>query len=401
MKVDIHYPKELHDEHNDYPLAPEKKLVTDDMLSPYATELKTKLGINEDKLPKLVPNLMDKQGYVCDIRAVKFYVDHGLKVTKVHTVLTFNQSTWMKQYIDFNTYMRARAKNDFEKDFFKLMSNATFGKTMENLRGRVDMEFISSNSAWGEHAIKHDRTVARKLASPLYNGHVIYNADLAAVKRKKKLLVLNKAIYAGMSILDLSKLHMFGFHFDVIKPRYGEKAKLLFTDTDSLCYEVKTDDFYKDMWDQKELYDFSGFPEDSPFFDKTNKKVLGKFKDECDGEAPSEFIGLRPKMYSLKVGSKEKQTGKGIKTGYVKKHLSHEDYSRCLMSVERSDQQQLATFVKFNTSKHIVTTDQVSKVGLCCYDNKRFLLGDGITSYSYGHYRIEHPDELDEPEPEV
>eukprot|EP01047_Picozoa_sp_COSAG01_P083335 COSAG01_NODE_17390_length_1155_cov_2.418561_1_plen_238_part_01 len=167
----------------------------------------------------------------------------------------------------FNTEQRTLAKNEFEKDFFKLMSNACFGKTMENLRNRVDMDFVTSNALWGDHATKMPRTLERKLASPLYNGHVVYNADLAAIKKKKQLLTLNKPIYAGMAILDLSKLHMFEFHYDIILPRYKENAQLLFTDTDSLCYLIKTDDFYKDMLASKDLYDMSNFPRDSPFYD--------------------------------------------------------------------------------------------------------------------------------------
>ena len=191
VKCDLEYPEELHDEHNDYPLAPERKLVTQDMLSPYALSLQEQLKIGKDTAEKLVPNLNDKHGYVVDIRNLKFYVDHGLKVTKVHSVISFKQTTWLKPYIDFNTEKRKQAKNDFEKDFFKLMCNSCFGKTMENVRNRVNMSFVTSNSAWGGHAIKHDRTVERKIASPLYDGHIIFNEDLAAIKMKKKQIVLN------------------------------------------------------------------------------------------------------------------------------------------------------------------------------------------------------------------
>ena len=133
--------------------------------------------------------------------------------------------------------------------------------------------------SWGKNATKNDRTIERKLASPLYDGHIIYNEDLAAIKQKKKDLLLNKPIYAGMCILDLSKLHMYQFHYDVIKKTYQDKAKLLFTDTDSLCYHIRTDDFYTDMRDSKELYDMSNFDPSNEFYDDTNKKVLGKFKD--------------------------------------------------------------------------------------------------------------------------
>ena len=134
MKVDLEYPEELHDEHNDYPLAPERKIVKDSLLSPYCKELQTKLTIGSDKVEKLVPNLLDKKGYVADIRNIEYYIVKGLKVTKVHKVITFHQEAWLAPYINFNTAKRAVATNDFEKDFNKLMNNAVFGKTMENLR---------------------------------------------------------------------------------------------------------------------------------------------------------------------------------------------------------------------------------------------------------------------------
>ena len=141
---------------------------------------------------------------------------------------------------------------------------------------------------------------------------------------------MNKPIYAGMCILDLSKLHMYQFHYDVIKKTYQDKAKLLFTDTDSLCYHIRCDDFYKDMRDSKELYDMSDFDSSSEFYDDTNKKVLGKFKDECDGKPPSEFVGLRPKMYSLRCGTSEKKTGK---QGHPASLLEAEHQSRRLQAV--------------------------------------------------------------------
>ena len=156
--------------------------------------MQQELQIGNDVTEKLVPNLQSKTDYVLDVRNLKYYRDRGLKITKVSKALSFHQSTWMKPYIDFNTEKRTQAKNDFEKDFFKLMSNSCFGKTMENVRNRVKMDFITSNSAWGDHAVKNDRTVERKIASPLYDGHIVYNEDLVAVKQKKKELVLNKPL---------------------------------------------------------------------------------------------------------------------------------------------------------------------------------------------------------------
>ena len=388
VKCDLHYPTELHDSHNDYPLAPERKLVTQDMLSPYAQKMQQQLKIGRDVSEKLVPNLQDKTDYVVDIRNLKFYRDHGLQITKVSKVISFRQSTWMKPYIDFNTEMRKQAKNDFEKDFYKLMCNSCFGKTMENVRNRISMDFVTSNSNWGDHAVKLDRTVERKIASPLYDGHMIYNEDLAAIKMKKKEITLNKPIYAGMSILDLSKLHMYRFHYDVMKQHYGSKAKLLFTDTDSLCYLIQTQNVFEDQKARSELFDLSNYP-DGPYKDNTNKKVLGKFKDECEGKSPCEFIGLRPKMYSLKCGKDEKKTAKGVKSAYAKTHIRHADYRRCLLTDDPNhDPQQKAKFNVMRSRRHINQSLEIQKVGLCCYDNKRYLLDDGITSYSYGHYKI-------------
>ena len=390
VKCDLvfEYPEHLHDSHNDYPLAPERKLVAQEMLSPYASAMQEQLKIGNDTMEKLVPNLQGKTDYVVDIRNLKFYLDHGMIVKRVSAVLSFKQSTWLKPYIDFNTERRKEAKDDFSKDLFKLLSNAVFGKTMENVRSRVNMSFVTSNSAWGDHAVKHDRTVERKIASPLYDGHIIYNEDLAAIKMKKKEMVLNKPIYAGMCILDLSKRHMYEFHYDVMKPRYGAKAKLLFTDTDSLCYHIRTENVFEDQKARADLFDLSNYPKDSPYRDDTNKKVLGKFKDECDGKSPSEFVGLRPKMYSLQCGKEEKKTAKGVQRAYVKNHIQHADYRRCLLSVERSDKQQIAKFNTIRSKSHKVQSLEISKVGLCAYDNKRYLLDDGVSSYAYGHHKI-------------
>ena len=387
VKCDLHYPKELHDSHNDYPLAPEQMLVTNEMLSPYASDLQQQMRIGKDMCPKLVPNFRDKKDYVCDIRNLKYYVEKGLKVTKVSNVITFTQKPWIQPYIQFCTDQRKKAKNDFEKDFWKLMANSVYGKTMESLRHRVDIKFACSNSedpiGKGKNTITKDRAFLRNIANPLYKEAIIYSEDLAAIMLKKATLVLNKPIYAGISVLDLSKLHMYRFHYDDIKTKYGDKAKLLFTDTDSLCYHIQTDDLYADMMADRNTYDLSDMP--APYHDNANKKVLGKFKDECEGKAPAEFVGLRPKMYSLQIGSDNKSTAKGV-PGSAQRKISHLDYRRCLKG-EIADRRQLVAFSTIRSSKHQLFTLRQQKVGLCAYDNKRYVLADGESSYAYGHFR--------------
>ena len=145
LEVDLEYPKELHDLHNDYPVGPEKVKVAENMLSNYCKKIASKYNISTGLVQKLIPTLKNKEKYVLHYRNLQLYTDLGLKVTKVHRILEFNQSPWLKKYIDFNTNKRKNAKNAFEKDFFKLMNNSVFGKTMKNLRKRVDVRLVTDN----------------------------------------------------------------------------------------------------------------------------------------------------------------------------------------------------------------------------------------------------------------
>ena len=240
VEVDLEYPEGLHNLHNDYPLGPEKVKVTNDMLSDYCKNISEKYNISTGLVSKLIPTLEKKEKYVLHYRNLQLYIDLGLKVTKVHRVLEFNQSPWLKQYIDFNTEKRKNAKNDFEKDFFKLMNNSVFGKTMENIRKRVDVRLVT------------DEKKLLKLASkPTFVSSKIFNENLVAVHKIKETLTLNRPAYVGMCILDLSKTLMYDFHYNYIKKKYGDKAKLLFTDTDSLTYEIEAEDVYRDFWNDK------------------------------------------------------------------------------------------------------------------------------------------------------
>ena len=309
LEVDLEYPKELHDLHNDYPLGSEKIRVSNDMLSEYCREIAHKFKISTGLVHKLIPTLSNKEKYVLNYRNLQLYTDLGLKLTKVHRALEFNQSPWLKQYIDFNTRKRTNAKIAFEKDFFKLMNNSVFGKTMENLRKRVDVRLITD-----------EKKLLKLVSKPTYVSSKIFNENLVAVHKIKETLTLNRPAYVGMCILDLSKTLMYKFHYNFIKKKYGNKAKLLFTDTDSLTYEIEAEDVY---WKDKNRFDNSDYSENSPFFDKTNKKVIGKFKDEAAGVPIREFVGLRSKMYCyIKDNQKEGKTAKGIKKNVIKKNQS-------------------------------------------------------------------------------
>ena len=373
LEVDLEYPEELHDLHDEYPLAPEKTLIGDDMLSNYSQCLKDKFNIGRSTVPKLVPNLHNKTKYVIHHRNLKLYLSLGMRLTRVHRGIRFNQAPWMKDYIDFNTGRRKEARNTFEKDFFKLMNNSVFGKTIENIRKRVDVKLVN------------DEKKRTKLTSqPHFQRMTIFTEDLAGIEMKKKAIRLMKPIYCGMAILDNSKVLMYDFHYNFIKERYGSNARLLFTDTDSLCYQIETDDLYAELYQHKELFDFSDYPTDCAFHDSTNKKIIGKMKDETAFIPITEFVGLRSKMYSFTTDTSESKRAKGIKKGTVKKKITHSDYLRTLEDQTRS----FAEMRTIRSDKHQLMSYTINKIGLSCYDDKRFILDDGKTTLAFGNKRI-------------
>ena len=360
LQVDIHYPKELHDKHNDYSLCPEK--------------VKCKNGVE-----KLIPNLRDKKKYVLHYKNLIQCLDMGLKITHIHKGIKFVESEWMKPYIDKNTYLRAKAKNNFEKDFYKLMNNSVFGKTMENIRNRVDVKLVNTEEKF-----------KKLVAKPNFRSRKIFSENLISVHMKKTSLTMNKPDYLGMCILDLSKTIMFDFHYNYIKPKYGDKAKLLFTDTDSLMYEIQTEDFYKDISeDVKNRFDTSDYPENHPSGIPTgiNKKVLGMFKDEAAGKIIKEFVGLRAKLYSFKMeeGGESKKC-KGVKKQVVENSITHEDYKTCLTT----GKEQLRKQNILRSYNHEVYTEEVNKIALSAQDDKRYILSDGVHTLAWGHYKIKN-----------
>ena len=201
LEVDLEYPEELHDLHNDYPLAPEKVKVTENMLSEYYKNIANKYKISTGLVHKLIPTLSKKEKYVLHYRNLQLYKDLGLKLTKVYRILEFNQSPWLKEYIDFNTQKRTNAKNAFEKDFFKLMNNSVFGETMENIRKRVDVRLVTD-----------ENKLLKMAAKPTYVSSKIFNENLVAVHKIKETLVLNRPAYVGMENLFVVPLkRLWGF----------------------------------------------------------------------------------------------------------------------------------------------------------------------------------------------
>ena len=358
LEVDLEYSKNLHDLHNDYPFCPER--------------VECKNGVE-----KLIPNLRNKTKYVIHYKNLIQCLKAGMKLTKIHKGIKFIESDWMRPYIEMNTNLRTKAKNNFEKDFYKLMNNSVFGKTMENIRNRVNIKLVNT-----------EEKLKKLIAKPNFRSRKIFSENLVSVHMKKTSLTMNKPVYLGMCILDLSKTIMYDFHYNYIKPKYGNKAKLLFTDTDSLMYEIETEDFFKDIsGDVKNRFDTSDYPENHPSGIPTgiNKKVLGMFKDEAAGKIIKEFVGLRAKLYSFIMDDGvENKKCKGVKKQVVESSISHEDYKTCLTT----GKEQLRKQNILRSYDHDVYTEEVNKIALSAQDDKRYILSDGVHTLAWGHYKI-------------
>ena len=246
FEVDMEVPQHLHDFLSDYPLAPTLETIQPEWFSPFQQKLVGEAGCVFDR--KLVPNLLNKERYVVHYRNLKFYMEMGLQVTKIHRVIQFFQSYWMSPYIHKNSSLRAKSTSTFESDFFKLCNNCVYGKTMESVRKRIDVK------------IAHDGTakLTKLIARPSFKTRKVFDGGVTALHMAKTKILLNKPIYVGMAILDLSKLHMFKFYY-AMKKQY--KCELLYTDTDSLLMQIYVNNLEKDFYEKNlDLFDTSNFP---------------------------------------------------------------------------------------------------------------------------------------------
>ena len=214
LEIDVKYLKKLHNFHSDLPFLPER------------------MEINKCK--KLVCNLYNKKKYVVHVNALKQALNHGLKLKKIHRVIEFNQKAWLKPYIEMNAALRKLAKNDFEKDLFKLMNNSVFGKTMENIRKHRDIKLVTT-----------DKKRSKLVSEPNYHTINLISEYLSIIEMKKTKIKMNKPIYLGLSMLEISKILMYEFCYDYMKPKYDDNVKLCYMDTDSFVMYIKTNNFIK------------------------------------------------------------------------------------------------------------------------------------------------------------
>ena len=395
LEVDLEVPSNVHDVHNDYPLAVENKMIQEYQLSPYNKKF---LEMNKEKFKstkKLCPDLKHKYNYVCSLRNLQFFIVQGLVLVKIHRILASDQSDFLKPYIDFNSSKRQLSCSKFESDFFKLCNNSIYGKTIEDLRKRSKVDIVK------------DATRARKLTTrPQFKGFHMLDENITVVQSMKSKIVLNKPITCGFMVLENAKYIMGKFWYTVLKPKYGENIKLLLSDTDSFIYAVYTEDGYQDLYDLREYMDLSGYSNTSPlasFYDPVNKKVPGKFSDEKPNEIIKEVIALKPKMYSIltnilecnkiKTDSNHKctdacfmgnsATAKGIKES-AKKSITHEDYRNVLQTCGTT----ITTARTIRAYNHNLYSIIIKKRGLSAFDDKKYIFENGVDTCSYGHYKL-------------
>jgi len=378
FEVDLEYPKELHDLHNGYALCSENKAIKNEWLNKFQILEKNKKGEdiekNESKTEKLITNFFDKEKYVLNYRYLKLVLSLGLKLKQVHRVIEFTQKPFMKSYIMKNTNERSKSKNDFEKDFYKLMNNSVYGKTMENVRNRINFRLISSE----EQALN---ILNQK------KKFTIFNENCVGVHLLKREVKLNKPIWVGQTVLDQSKILMYEFHYKFMLPKIGkENLDLLFTDTDSLCYHIKNINPYSIISSNKELFDLSDYPKDHSLYDETNKKVIGKFKNEMNEKFITEFVGLRSKVYAYKTNyDKTGKRCKGVKKSVVNKELTFDDYRNALFDFENLKKIQQNNFRCYG---HRIYSEATPKIALSGKDDKCYILDDKINTLTLGHYKV-------------
>ena len=292
LEVDIKYPKKLHELHSDLMFLSERMEV--------------------NKCKKLICNLFNKKKYVAQINSLKETLNHGLKSKKIHRVIKFNQEAWLKLHIDTNTELRKASKNYFEKNLFKLMNNSVFGKTMENIRKHRDIKLVTM-----------DKKRSKLVSEPNYHTINLISEDLSIIEMKKTKVRMNKPIYLGLPILEISKTLMYEFWYDYMKPKYNDNLKLCYMDTNSFIINIKTNDFYEDIAsDVENRFDTSNYEVNRPLPTGKNKKVIGLMKDELGGKIITEFVILRPKTYSFLTDDvKEDKKAKGTKKCVIKKMI--------------------------------------------------------------------------------
>ena len=357
IEVDLTYPKKIKEKTKKFPFAPMNKKINPDKFNDYMKEIKPD---NYTSTKKLICDWSDKKNYLVHYRMLKFYIRHGMILDKVHNIISFKQSKWLEKYISFNTQKPNQAKNDFEKDFYKLLNNAFHGKTMENVRNRLKIKFIKKDDY---------REIIKQQSKLTFNG--IYKAyeNCDSYTFKQNEVLMDKPIYLGFTVLELSKFLMYETYYDILQPYFGqENIKLHYMDCDSFVQSIKTESIISDLKNLEDIFDFSNLNKNHELLSNKNKKVVGKFKIETPENIwIDEFVALRSKCYAFKCGEDSKNKLKSISKSYSR-NIKFDEFYNCLFG--REYQQECDNCI-LRSVNHEMVLQKVKKSTLSIFDDKR------------------------------
>ena len=380
FEVDLGYPDYLHEIHGIFPLAPEKRAVRSCEWSLYTKNVASKYQLPiKDGAPKLLLTLEDKKHYILHYRVLQFYLSQGMIMKKIHKVLAFNQAYWMRDFVLKNAQKRKEAVSNFDQDLYKLTINSLYGKCLQSNKNKIDFRLIT------------EREKFLKLSSKsTYKSFQIINEGLVGVEMKQAQVELSHVLYTGTAILDLSKLHLYKFHYEYMLPLYSKDLTVCMSDTDSLLYKIeRTKDQcpYDDIQRNLHYFDTSNYSLQDPGYSVENMKKLGCLKEEGKGRLTpfTYFCGLQSKVYTLEhQQSKDTKKGKGIKKSILKT-FSTEDYENTLLHLPPVKRH---TFQAIRSFRNQMYTVEGEKMSLSAFDDKFYILRNGIATLPYGHYRI-------------
>jgi len=379
LEVDLHFPTSTHDFFRDIPPAPTKMVITKDMLTDY--QKKRLEGTIFTETEKLCSPLWDRKNYIVDYRNLKLYLELGVKMTKVHRILRFSQGPWLRSFIELFTQKRLEAKANGDKMldlFFKLTMNCVYGKTMEDARRFRKIRIVTNRN----QMLKYSR-------NPLYETSQINTEESIMMEFRKEKVQMRTPILVGMVILELSKAHMIGFYYNVIKRTFQNNVRLLMTDTDSLVMQIRSPHgHFEALAKNGELsrhFDLSSLPKDHPYYSMENFQKPGYFKNETEGKAIHSFVGSSSKMYSI-VGENGLaiRKAKGINRNIMEQEekMQHQRYVDCVLNNGRAEK---VTILNFRSKNQQIQTIKTVKYNLTEVDSK-LLTYNGVDTIPHGHY---------------
>lgn len=381
FEVDMDIPHELHAKFSQYPLMPVNRSISESEISPYSHDLNKQSHSKHDaKTKKLVCDLHPKRNYVIHYRYLKLCLQQGYKLLKIHRYLTFQQTPFLRAFVKSNSEKRAATTSVVRKDMYKLQNNAIYGKFLQNDRNHRTVKLCTT-----------PEKMARAAREGTFRNLHIIDENLVITEHDLTRMKCNKPILVGFTILEISKWLMANFFYNVMFATFGQRVKLLATDTDSLIMEIESPSWYdelKEFPDRLRWFDFSNYPIDHPYYNTDVKEVYGHFKDETKGDPIVEFVGLKAKMYScMTLDDKQKHTAKGVGHVIRRTELTHDLYRDVLMQPQQHfDLRYPQTRIGTLSDCQLVTL-RSNKITLTSGDSKVYQL-DHISSLPYGHKDI-------------